>query len=105
MQLAYRNIDKVTLINSDRGEIVLPYITFFSISEDRIIVETEMRNTELKRGWVGDLCYETTVGVKVTGEETASTYKDCFNDVILISVNATGDPSCAVNWEYCFLKK
>ena len=105
MQLVYRNIDKVTLINSDRGEIVLPYITFFSISEDRITVETDIKNTELKRGWVGDLRYETTPGVKVTGEETGSTYKDCFNDVILISVNATGDPSCAVNWEYCFLKK
>lgn len=106
MQVVYEGFNKIILIDGDKKETIFPYVISFDVYDDKIIVNTEIKNTEIKRGWIGDLWYETTEEIEVTtGKDTGLTYKDCFKDVILISVNPTVDSSNVVAWEYCFLKK
>lgn len=106
MELIYQCINKVVLKNDD-GELSLNYLDAFEENIDEILVRTSVVNTELKRGWIGDLTYVTKPGVEIdhVTEEYGVTH-DTFRDVLLANVRVwESDTDSVMIWEYKFLKR
>lgn len=106
MEAIYKCVNKVTLKN-DSGELFLNYPCAFEDNIDEILVRTPIVDTGLKRGWIGDLTYETEAGVNPKDMEINSFgTRDTFHDVLLASVKIwMCDEDGAITWEYRFLKK
>ena len=104
MEAIYRCVNKVTLKN-DSGELFLNYPCDFEENIDEILVRTQIVDPGLKRGWVGDLTYETEAGVDPKDMEINSFgARDTFHDVLLVSMRIYDTDGC-ITWEYKFLKK
>lgn len=106
MEVAYRYVNKVTLKN-DSGELFLNYPCSFEENTDEILVRTQIVNTELKRGWIGNLTYVTSPGKDIKDERIDyDDARDTFYDVLLTSVRIwMSDTDGVITWEYKFLKK
>lgn len=106
MEAAYRNVVKVILKNDDK-ELFLNYPFSFEENVDDIVIKTQVANTNLKRGWIGDLTYETRPGVDVEdGDINSFGVQDTFRDVLLANVRIwDSDVDHVITWEYRFLKK
>ena len=104
METVYRSINKVILKNDDR-ELVLDYLEEFEENIDEILVRTLIVDPNLKRGWIGDLTYETEAGVNPQDMEINSFgARNTFHDVLLAHVRICDTDGC-ITWEYRFLKK
>lgn len=95
----------ITLKNDD-GEINM-LIHSYDVYGDEIKIESQIRETDLKRGWVGDMiCYlpaglDYQNGNVVEGTDVREVYRD----ILLRSVKIDGaEMKEAVNWVYTFLK-
>ena len=80
----------------------------FSYDElgNEIYVETQVHNTELQRGWIGDLCYLMHDNLDVeTLDEYNLEIKEMYKDVLLASVTPSASCDEAIIWKYTFLKK
>ena len=106
METVYRYVNKVVLKN-DSDELFLNYPCAFEERIDEILVRTQVVNTKLKRGWIGNLTYETSPGKDIKdGEINDFGVKDTFHDVLLASVRIwDSDVDSVITWEYKFLKK
>lgn len=95
----------ITLKNED-GEINM-LIHSYDVYGDEIKIESQIRETELKRGWVGDMiCYLPAGKDFQNGNVIEGTdVRDVYRDVLLRSVRIDGaEMKEAVNWVYTFLK-
>lgn len=80
----------------------------FSYDEfgNEIYVETQVHNTDLQRGWIGDLCYSMRENIDVeTLDEHNLEIKEMYKDVLLASVTPSASHGEAIIWKYTFLKK
>jgi len=78
----------------------------YNESENTINVETQVYNTELQRGWIGDLSYLIQDNINVeTYEENDLKIIDIYKDVLLVNVTPTATHGNATVWKYTFLKK
>lgn len=72
---------------------------------DEIKIETSGKESELRRGWIGDLYYSTGRSRNiVTGANTDLFAEKTYEDVLLAKVNILSINDRVV-WEYTFLKK
>jgi hypothetical protein len=106
MEVIYQYVKRVVLKNDD-GELFLNEAVAFEENIDEILVRTQVVNTDLKRGWIGDLTYETSVGKDVKDERIdCGVARDTFHDVLLANVRIwMCDTDGVITWEYRFLKK
>lgn len=95
----------ITLKNGD--EEINMLIHSYNVYGDEIRIESQIRETDLKRGWVGDMiCYipagkDIQSGNIVEGTDV----RDVYHDILLRSVKIDGaEMKAAVNWVYTFLK-
>lgn len=78
----------------------------YNESENAINIETQVYNTELQRGWIGDLCYVIRDNIDaVMLDECDLKITDTYKDVLLASVTLTATYGSANCWRYTFLKK
>ena len=74
--------------------------------DNTIIIETSAYDTELQRGWIGDLSYSTRENVDVeTLDENDFKIIDTYKDVLLANVTPSASHGSATVWKYTFLKK
>lgn len=75
-------------------------------SENTINVETCVYNTELQRGWIGDLSYVIPDNIDVeTYDKNDLVIADTYKDVLLASIIPTANFENVTTWKYTFLKK
>ena len=78
----------------------------YNESGNTINVETQVYNTELQRGWIGDLYYLICDNIDIeTYNENDLKIIDTYKDVLLTSVTPTATHGNATCWRYIFLKK
>lgn len=75
-------------------------------SVDEIKVRTLIKESELKRGWIGDLQYSTYKSLNpLNGKEFEEKAKEKYKDVLLTNVKIWSMDDNVIIWEYTFLKK
>lgn len=75
-------------------------------SENTINVETQIYNTELQRGWIGDLSYVMPDNIDIeTYDKSDLVIADTYKDVLLASIVPLANSESATVWKYTFLKK
>lgn len=95
----------ITLKN-DAGEINM-LIHSYDVYGDEIRITTQIRETDLKRGWVGDMiCYipagkDYQCGNIVEGTDVQEVYHDILLRSVKIDSSEMGE---AITWTYTFLK-
>lgn len=106
MEVVYEYVKRVVLKN-DNGELFLNFPCAFEENVDEILVRTQVVNTDLKRGWIGDLTYETSPGKDIRDDRIDyDGARDIFHDVLLASVRIwESDVEGCITFEYRFLKK
>lgn len=106
METIYKYVHRVILKNNDE-ELFLNYPCAFEENTDEILVRTQIVNTNLRRGWIGDLTYDTKPGLDPQdGEINSFGAQGTFRDVLLASVKIwMCDDEGVITWEYRFLKK
>ena len=78
----------------------------YNESGNTINVETQVYNTALQRGWIGDLYYLIRDNIDIeTCDENDLKIIDTYKDVLLTSVTPTATHGNATCWRYTFLKK
>ena len=106
MEVVYEYVKRVILKNNN-GELFLNFPCSFEENVDEILVRTQVVNTDLKRGWIGNLTYETKAGQDVQDDRIdCGVAQDTFYDVLLASVRIwESDTEGCITFEYRFLKK
>lgn len=95
----------ITLKN-EAGEINM-LIRSYDVYGDEIRIESQIRETDLKRGWVGDMiCYLPAGKDFQYGEVVEGTdVREVYHDILLRSVRIdSAEMKEATNWVYTFLK-
>lgn len=95
----------ITLKN-ETGEINM-LIHSYDVYGDEIIIKSQIRETNLKRGWTGDMvCYMADGRDYQNGDVIEGTdMRDVYKDVLLRSVKIdSAEMQEAVTWTYTFLK-
>ena len=106
METIYERIDKIICHDKDGNVLYLSFPNSFYEDEKEIIIKTNIFNTDLIRGWRGNLTYITTPGIDLCNENIKyDETKDTFYDVILIKVKTTYQFNDCMEWEYIFLKR
>lgn len=73
---------------------------------DEIKVRTVVKESELQRGWIGDLYYSTNRSIDIkTCENTEFVAENTYKDALLARVNIWDVDDGVITWEYTFLKK
>ena len=103
MQAVFDRIDRVECIDEHGLYVLTPYN--FDESIDSISINTQIKETNLKRGWVGDLYWYTSPSYNVNTGDTNYVEGDVFKDVILTHIKPYYTPDSPVSWEYVFMKK
>lgn len=104
MELVYERIDKVICKNKNGDEFFLLHATSFYENMEEVIIGTQVINTDLTRGWQGDIICQTTPAIDLTGLVKHSAIEDTFNDVILVKIRPSWNIDSVVEWEYVFYK-
>lgn len=95
----------ITLKNGDTEINML--IHSYDVYGDEIRIKSQIRETELKRGWVGDMiCYLPAGKDYQTGNVIEDTdIRDVYHDILLRSVKIdSAEFKEATTWVYTFLK-
>jgi hypothetical protein len=95
----------ITLKN-ETGEINM-LIHSYDVYGDEIVIRSQIRETDLKRGWTGDMvCYVAAGRDYQNGDVIEDTdMRDVYRDVLLRSVKIdSAEMQEAVTWAYTFLK-
>ena len=106
MKVAYSNLPCVTLKDKSGKTFDIWANSYYELG-DEINIKTSFRENEIKRGWIGDLSYQTTHGYGTDGEKVDDTeVTDTYTDVLLTSVSIyEAEFNAPIIWEYKFLKK
>jgi hypothetical protein len=95
----------ITLKN-EIGEINM-LIHSYDVYGDEIVIKSQIRETDLKRGWTGDMvCYVAAGRDYQNGDVIEGTdMRDVYRDVLLRSVKIdSAEMQEAITWTYTFLK-
>ena len=103
MQAIFDRVDKIECVNDHATYTIIPYN--FDECVDSISIITCVKETDLKRGWVGDLYYYTNKAYNIQSELVDYVECDKFSDVVLTHIKMRQDPNDALEWEYIFMKK
>lgn len=78
----------------------------FTETMDEIEITTPVYNDALKRGWIGDLTFQTYKTLELVSCDDATPVRDSHSDVLLASIRVwDANPEGGVIWKYRFLKK
>ena len=102
MECACECINKVICIDKE-GETASLRATSFYENIDEIIIGTQVINTDLERGWQGDIVYEAPAYDIKTCNYSYS-IKGNYKDVMLIKIRPSWRQTECVEWEYVFSK-
>jgi hypothetical protein len=104
MNIVYRYLDIICQDSS--GEEIKIYSCDYDESIDEIKVRTNIRPTQLNRGWIGDLTYTTVRAQEIeSSKEIEDAAKSEYKDVLLASIIPWTMDEGVITWEYRFLKK
>lgn len=88
----------------ETGQFEIPCLDYEE-NYDEIKIRTQVYNTEIQRGWIGNLLYQTqnNKSLETCGnvDEIASC---CYINVLLAKVNIWSSDD-VVTWQYTFLKE
>jgi hypothetical protein len=106
MDLIYDAGLKIILKDKNGGESELLINSYNTYSDGSIEITTVVKNTELERGWVGDMVCCTPAGMDLNGDIVEGTeICEMYHDVLLRSVKIdSAEFREAVTWKYIFLK-
>lgn len=96
----------ITLRDKDGNEINM-LIHSYDVYSDEIRISSQIRETDLQRGWVGDMiCYLPAGKDYQHGNVIEGTdIREVYHDILLRSVKIdSAEMQAAVNWVYTFLK-
>ena len=96
----------VTLRDKNGNEIQM-IIHSYDVYGDEIVIKTQIRETELARGWVGDMICHVAAGRDYQNGNVidGTDLRDTYHDILLRSVNVdSAEMRAAVTWRYTFLK-
>lgn len=104
MKVASDKFDVICRDNQGEEHNLLGYD--YNESGNTINVETQVYNTALQRGWIGDLYYLIRDNIDIeTYDENDLKIIDTYKDVLLTSVTPMATHGNATCWKYTFLKK
>ena len=103
MQAVFDRIDRVECV--DDTCLYKLRIHEFDESIDSITIRTQIKETDLKRGWIGDLHWYTSKAFNVNCGDTEYVENDVFRDVILTHIKMYWPTDEPITWEYVFMKK
>ena len=104
MRVASDKFDVICRDNQGEEHNLLGYD--YNESGNTINVETQVYNTALQRGWIGDLYYLIRDNIDIeTYDENDLKIIDTYKDVLLASVVPSANFESVTVWEYTFLKK
>ena len=106
MKVAYKGTPLIILRN-EAGEEINLLIHSYDTYSDEIVLKSNIRETDLKRGWVGDMiCYIPAGMDLATGKVVDGTdRRNVYNNVLLRSVEIdSAELQEPVTWVYTFLK-
>ena len=104
MKVASDKFDVICRDNQGEEHNLLGY--GYNESGNTINVETQVYNTALQRGWIGDLYYLIRDNIDIeTYDENDLKIIDTYKDVLLTSVTPMATHGNATCWKYTFLKK
>ena len=102
MECACTCINSVTCIDRE-GDMLSLRPTSFYENIDEIIIGTQVINTDLERGWQGDIIYDAPA-FDIKTDSYSYSIKGHYKDVMLIKIRPSWvHPEC-VEWEYVFSK-
>ena len=102
MEYACTCINKVTCIDRE-GDMLSLCPTSFYENMDEIIIGTQIINTDLERGWQGDIMYEAPA-YDIKTDNYSYSIQDHYQGVILIKIRPSWRQAECVEWEYVFSK-
>ena len=105
MKIGYVGTPLITLKN-ETGEISM-LIHSYDVYGDEIVVKTQLRETDLKRGWVGDMICYLPAGINYEGLDVVegTDVRDVYHDILLRSVRIdSAEKQEGITWTYTFLK-
>ena len=108
MEVVYDDKVKVALTDQMGNNIDFKTLNLYEL-DDEIRLQTSIINSDLQRGWIGDLTYQAVNGTELfSGNRIVDIQpvENTFQDVLLSRINLLevqfGRPCI---WEYVFLKK
>lgn len=106
MKAIYIDLPCITLKDKS-GKTFDLWLNSYNETSDEIYLRTSFRESEVKRGWIGDLSYQTAEGCDMYGEQIdGSEVLDTYVDVLLASISVyEATPGEPIIFEYRFLKK
>lgn len=106
MNIVYYKCPRITLTDTIGNWYEL-YVSSYEEYGDEIVIRTSLKETDLKRGWMGDLtCYMLAGANPENGSDMTDTgYDKKYCDVLLRSVEVdNAERDSVVMWKYTFLK-
>ena len=104
MQAVFDRMQKIECVNENSTYVILPYK--FDENIDEIIIEADIAETELTRGWRGDLYIHTSPAYDyINAQETDCVLFDVISDVVLSRIRMTHEMQNVVRWTYVFTKR
>ena len=94
-------------LRDKNGNEIQMLIHSYDVYGDEIVIKTQIRETELVRGWVGDMiCYVAAGRDYQNGDVIDGTdIRDVYRDILLRSVKIdSAEMQEAVTWTYTFIK-
>ena len=104
MEYVCLNINKIVLKNKEGKESVLNCIDSFDENIDSITIKTQIPNSELFKGWVGDLLYKTSPAFDILTDIEHDGIEDSYKDLVLVKIKPHFMKGECVSWEYVFIK-
>lgn len=98
--------DKLKVLCKDtEHEYEILYPEKYKVTNNKIIIRTSVKNSDLRRGWIGDLfCDTTSRDVCDYNIIIAQNTEDIYKDVLLAYIDII-DVDGSICWKYVFLKK
>ena len=106
MKVAEKGTPVITLRNEAGDEINL-IIHSYDTYSDEIVLKSNIRETDLKRGWVGDMICYVPAGMDIqTGKAVEGTdMREVYHNILLSSVKIdSAELQEPVTWVYTFIK-
>lgn len=97
----------ITLIDKNGKEIKMLISSYDTYGNDEIVITTQIRETDLHRGWVGDLvcCVPCGKNFETYADEENTDVHETYRNVLLRNVVIDSvDMQEAIMWKYTFLK-
>ena len=104
MKISNRKFD--VIVKDNQGNKHELWCYSYDEFENTITIETSVYDTELYRGWIGDLSYLTRENIDIeTLDENDFKVIETHKDVLLVRIVPSASYEKVTEWKYIFLKK